>query len=93
MLDAGCWMLDAGCWMLDAGDWRRVVACVAFCIFGDTSLKLALALRLRLATERQGDSLSRQLFVVAGELLAIDEGCGDWRGEVEPLRVEVFDAD
>jgi len=37
--------------------------------------------------------LSRQLFVVAGELLAIDEGCGDWRGEVEPLRVEVFDAD
>lgn len=73
--------------------WCRVIACVAFCIFGDTSLKLALALRLRLTTRRQDDNLSRQLFVVACGLLAIDEGCGDWRGEVEPLRVEVFDAD
>jgi len=36
--------------------------------------------------------LSRQLFVVAGELLAIDEGCGDRRGETETLRAEVFDA-
>jgi hypothetical protein len=35
--------------------------------------------------------LSRQLSAIAGELLAIDEGCVDWCGEVDALRVEVFD--